>query len=109
MKESSPRANDKAFVEMSVLRYLSAVHHFDRTLKHPAIIEAIDWIEEKSVSVMSYAESGTLQAHLRSREKQVGNRLNGIYWLEWPQQMVWAWQLALAVDYIHQRGIVHRN
>jgi NIMA (never in mitosis gene a)-related kinase len=73
-------------------------------LRHPSIISYYEAFIESDVLhiVMEYAERGDLQRAIRAQKKK------GKHFVE-KQVLLWTCQLAMAVDHMHAKKVLHRD
>eukprot|EP00929_Paragymnodinium_shiwhaense_P110936 TRINITY_DN7828_c0_g1_i2.p1 TRINITY_DN7828_c0_g1~~TRINITY_DN7828_c0_g1_i2.p1 ORF type:complete len:1317 (-),score=283.86 TRINITY_DN7828_c0_g1_i2:119-4069(-) len=79
-----------------------------RSLRHPFIVSLIDhFLTENGIElviVMDYCDCGDLRNEVKRR-----STAKPIAYIPEPQIMGWFCQLTLALNYIHQRHILHRD
>jgi serine/threonine protein kinase len=84
-----------------------------RLTDHPGIIKLYQFIEKLDIGVMEFAERGNLNDYLKQQQQPVCMFCSSIFvqcsLLAWNWRMIWTFQLAAAIHYIHSTGIIHRK
>ena len=71
------------------------------------------FIEELNIGVIEFAHGGNLNDYLKHQQQPIGMVNEHLQYLDlflaWNQRMIWSFQLAEAIAYIHSKGIIHRK
>eukprot|EP01012_Entosiphon_sulcatum_P017949 TRINITY_DN226_c0_g1_i1.p1 TRINITY_DN226_c0_g1~~TRINITY_DN226_c0_g1_i1.p1 ORF type:complete len:495 (-),score=82.31 TRINITY_DN226_c0_g1_i1:8-1492(-) len=77
-----------------------------QTLDHPYIVKLVEAFNtpEKMYIIMEFADGGDLQGYVRDHKRRNG-------WKPLPEEQVLLWfvQLCLALDYLHNKRVLHRD
>lgn len=90
----------KSIFEYSSVENLKREIKIQKKLSHPHIIKLIHYFEDKEnvFLVLEYAENGSLFRYLKKKGK----------FTEY-EAFVYFFQTCLGIDYLHKKGIIHRD